>query len=219
MGTKAEIIENLWAIIDKLRGENGCPWDRKQTPESVKTYIVEEAHEAYAAIRSGSTEEVMEELGDLLFMVLFMVHLYEESGIFRLEDVGARVEEKMIRRHPHVFGDLRVNSAEDVKDNWEKIKREEKRGNETKIPKTLPALVRAYRMLSRKAIHPEVAELEYEVSDSVGKKLEKIFHAPKEDFPQCFADLVIDLCQLARLRGFRPEDLLQKRLDERENSP
>jgi len=218
MATKAECVERLWAIIDRLRGENGCPWDRKQTPESVKTYIVEEAHEADAAIRSGEPEEIMEELGDLLFMVLFMVHLYEESGLFKLEDVCSRAETKMIRRHPHVFGNLQVASAEEVKDNWEKIKREEKHGNSTKIPKTLPALVRTYRMLSRKAIYPEVAEQEEDIISAIKEKLEAIDSGPEKNknFPQFFADLLIDFCQLARLSGFRPEDLLQKRLDERE---
>src|SRR5512147_2007808 len=104
----------IWEIIDQLRGEPGCPWDRKQTPESVQTYLVEEAHEAASAVRSGDVEEAAEELGDLLFMVFFIIHLYEEQGEFQLDAVCDHITEKMIRRHPHVFGETKVKSTREV---------------------------------------------------------------------------------------------------------
>lgn len=214
MGTKGESIERLWTIIDRLRGDNGCPWDKKQTPESVKTYIVEEAHEVDAAIRSGNTQEVMEELGDLLFMALFMIHLYEEEGVFNFENVCTQTENKMIRRHPHVFGSLQVGSADEVKDNWEKIKQGEKQGTQSRIPKTLPALTRAYRMLSRNLLKPTLGDSEKDLSSLIEDDLKKLFFCSQDEFGRYFGDLLIKLCQLARIRGFRPEDLLQKRLDE-----
>ncbi len=145
-------VARLWEIIDRLRGENGCPWDRQQTPESVQTYLVEEAHEAAAAVRAGAVEEASEELGDVLFMVLFLIHLYEEAGRCTLEAVCDRIADKMIRRHPHVFGTTTVDSAADVRINWEKIKEKEKKDRplaELGVPDTLPALIRAYRVLSR----------------------------------------------------------------------
>ncbi len=216
MESRFEGIRKLWAIIDKLRGENGCPWDKKQTPETVKTYVIEEAHEVDAAIRSGQPDEVMEELGDLLFMVLFMIHLYEEGGFFSLEKVCKTIEDKMIRRHPHVFGNVHVNSADEVKDNWARIKKEEKKTVRGSIPRTLPALVRAYRLLSRNLISPPVIENEEGILSILEKDFNSLVNCSREDFSDYFADFIIDLCQFARLKGFRPEDLLQKRLDERE---
>ena len=121
----AEILR----IIERLRSETGCPWDRKQTPETIQTYLVEESHEAAAAVRAGKVEEVAEELGDVLFMAFFLVYLYEQRGDFSLEEVCRQISEKMIRRHPHVFGETSVNSAEEVKDNWEKIKAAEKQAS------------------------------------------------------------------------------------------
>lgn len=218
MGIKGEGIEKLWAIIDKLRGDNGCPWDKKQTPDSVKTYVVEEAHEVYAAIRSGDPSEIAEELGDLLFMVLFMIHLYEEEGIFNFQQVCLGIEEKMIRRHPHVFGNLQVSSPEEVKDNWEKIKRKEKRGGQREVPGTLPSLLRAYRMLSRNVIHPSVEDEEEKLMTHIENDLRALLSCSEEDFSRYFADVLIRLCQLARIKGFRAEDVLQERLDERELS-
>ncbi|MCX7822019.1 MAG: hypothetical protein N2260_01085 [Syntrophobacterales bacterium] len=211
---KGDSIERLWSIIDRLRGDNGCPWDRKQTPDSVKGYVVEEAHEVDAAIRTGNPLEVMEELGDLLFMVLFMIHLYEEEGFFRFEQVCAQIEEKMIRRHPHVFGNLRVSSAEEVKDNWEKIKRVESRHSE--IPKTLPALMRAYRLLSRNLLNPPIPEDEDALKKLMKESLKRLLDDSKSDLSQSLADIFVHLCQFARMKGYRAEDLLQKHLDEME---
>ena len=116
-------VARIWEVIDQLRGEPGCPWDRKQTPQSVQTYLVEEAHEAAAAIVADDSHETRDELGDLLFMTLFVVHLYEESGVFSLEEVCSRIVAKMIRRHPHVFGDTVVESSREVRDNWERSRR------------------------------------------------------------------------------------------------
>ncbi|SMC17877.1 tetrapyrrole methylase family protein / MazG family protein [Desulfacinum hydrothermale DSM 13146] len=216
-------VRRIWEIIDRLRGEGGCPWDRKQTPHSVQTYLVEEAHEAAAAIRADRKEEAAEELGDLLFMVLFLVHLYEEKRAFSLEDVCRAICEKMIRRHPHVFGDVQVHSAKDVRSNWEKIKEAEKRGKRRGlgIPKTLPALVRAYRIRARQedagaassSLKEAVEMFQASVRDLDSGDLSDPVQAQKR-----LGHLLYRAVCLARALGRRPEDSLHGYLDALESS-
>jgi len=212
-------VQRIWSIIDQLRGEPGCPWDRKQTPESVQTYLVEEAHEAAAAIRGGAVQEAAEELGDLLFMVLFMIHLYEEQQEFRLEDVCDLISEKMIRRHPHVFGDVEVSTAQQVRDNWEKIKAAENKTKEKVnggVPESLPALMRAYRMLSRLS-HEESAGLndsEHQASRflTMSQQLHAALIRQESPPANLIADMLLNLVNLARLNGYRAEDILHESL-------
>jgi MazG family protein len=215
-------VRSIWEIIDRLRGENGCPWDRKQTPETVQTYLVEEAHEAATAVMEQDVDEAAEELGDLLFMVLFMVHLYEERGDFRLDDVCDLINTKMIRRHPHVFGDITVESAQEVRDNWEKIKAREKAGSGKApgtIPKSLPALMRAYRITSRAAQKDgsDWNDREKKAAEFAVKAAE-LSRNLKEGKPvasSTFGGLLEDLVNLARLEGYRAEDCLQEVLREK----
>ena len=107
----AEVFKALWSLVETLRAPGGCPWDAKQTPESIKTYVLEEAYEVADAVERSSPEEVCHELGDLLFQVLFMASLYKGRGDFDLYEVLETIREKMVRRHPHVFGTAEVNSA------------------------------------------------------------------------------------------------------------
>ncbi|MHC1742719.1 MAG: MazG family protein [Syntrophobacteraceae bacterium] len=215
----------IWEIIDRLRGEPGCPWDRKQTPESVQTYLIEEAHEAASAVRSGDTADAADELGDLLFMVLFMIHLYEEMGAFRLEEVCRLICEKMIRRHPHVFGEVSVETAQEVRDNWEQIKAGEKAASgkgEGRVPRSLPALMRAYRMASRldrdKAASWNNAKSQLQAIDAtlqgIHTKLNREESASEAELGEAFLLLV----NLARLTGYRAEDVLHERLRDLENT-
>lgn len=214
-------VRKIWEIIDALRGEPGCPWDKKQTPSSVQTYLVEEAHEAAAAVRAGDVREAAEELGDVLFMVLFLTHLYEEDGAFRLEDVCGLIREKMIRRHPHVFGDTSVENAQQVRDNWEKIKAGEKAasGNTTdSIPASLPALIRAYRIQSRLAqqngdtwnsVEPQARSF---LKSSQGLAAAMIEGSTPS--AEHFGEVLFQLVNLARIRGLRSEDCLHSFLNE-----
>jgi MazG family protein len=147
-------LERLVELVARLRGPDGCPWDREQTPETVRRYVLEEAYEVVDAVDHGSPAHVAEELGDLLFMLLFLAHLYGEQGALRLDEVLRQVAEKMIRRHPHVFGNRRVNSSTQVKENWEEIKRQEQANASLGstldgVPRSLPALMRGHRFLSR----------------------------------------------------------------------
>lgn len=220
-----EAAARIWEIIGRLRGEGGCPWDRRQTPETVQTYLIEEAHEAAAAVRSGPALDVAEELGDLLFMVFFMIHLYEEKGAFRLEDVCRAVSEKMIRRHPHVFGDWTVDSPEEVKDNWEKIKAAEQADSGKApgaVPASLPALMRAYRTLSRL---PKTAESKRDDAVARGKQALSECRAMFERLADggnpsssSFGELLYALVKLARIHGHQAEISLHRYLDTLPNS-
>lgn len=220
-------VRKIWEIIDQLRGEPGCPWDKKQTPASVQTYLVEEAHEAAAAVRAGDPEEAAEELGDVLFMVLFLIHLYEEESRFGLEDVCELINTKMIRRHPHVFGDTSVESAQQVRDNWEKIKAAEKQataketgeGNATdSIPASLPALIRAYRIQSRLAQQNGDAwnSMESQAHDFLKSSQDLAQDLLDGTSPAAgrFGELLFQLVNLARIQGLRSEDCLHNHLNE-----
>ncbi|MGC9966918.1 MAG: MazG family protein [Syntrophobacteraceae bacterium] len=212
---RSNSIEDILRIIERLRSETGCPWDRKQTPETVQTYLVEESHEAAAAIRSGKVGEVAEELGDVLFMALFLVYLYEERGDFSLKDVCRRTSEKMVRRHPHVFGEMSVNSAEEVKDNWEKIKADEKRATgkaSEPVPESLPALIRAYRVLSRISYRQDedwndLMKQGREFARESGELAGGLEKAGLES-PDVLGSLLVRLVNIGRLKGYRAEDIL-----------
>lgn len=214
----------IWEIIDQLRGEPGCPWDRKQTPESVQTYLIEEAHEAASAVRMGDTVEAAEELGDLLFMVLFMIHLYEEAGAFRLESVCRLIREKMIRRHPHVFGEITVETAQEVRDNWEQIKAREKAASgkqEGSVPRSLPALMRAYRMVSRLARDKTAAwnspKAQLDALETTLRRIRVTMEAQGTVSEKDIGESLLTLVNLARLVGYRAEDTLHERLLNLEN--
>ena len=147
-------LDALIQLIDTLRGENGCPWDRKQTPKSMGNYLVEEVYELVAAMESDDAADIEEELGDVLFQLIFIAALYSEKGAFDLEGAIKRNVEKMVHRHPHVFGDAACRTTDEVRDQWREIKKLEKSHPENvsildAVPRKLPALMRAYRVSER----------------------------------------------------------------------
>lgn len=121
-------FEKFRELIKTLRGENGCPWDRKQTMQSLAPYLMEEAGEAIEEIRRGSDAGMREELGDVMLILLMLIRVGEEDGRFTFDEVVREVSEKIVRRHPHVFGDVRLDSEEEIIDMWKTIKEQEKRG-------------------------------------------------------------------------------------------
>ncbi|MDJ0781043.1 MAG: MazG nucleotide pyrophosphohydrolase domain-containing protein [Desulfosarcinaceae bacterium] len=156
-------IAALRELIATLRGDGGCPWDRQQTPESVTTYLLEEAYELVSAVEAGEHSAIEEELGDVLFQVLFMAQLFEEHGLLDLAAVAERNRTKMMRRHPHVFGDETIASAGDVKLRWAEIKAVEKETNgqsrqSIDIPTKLPALLKVCRYFERLPEKPHPSE-------------------------------------------------------------
>jgi MazG family protein len=152
----AAAFTELVKLIKTLRSEHGCPWDKKQTPKTFHHYILEEYHELVHALNEGNDAEIADETGDLIFLVVFVAYMFEQQGIATLPEVLNGVISKMVRRHPHVFGEVEVKDAEDVIDNWAKIKASEKTIQQREslldgIPRSLPALNRAQKLARRAA--------------------------------------------------------------------
>ncbi|WP_456411471.1 MazG family protein [Oceanithermus sp.] len=196
-------MEKLLEVMRRLRAPDGCPWDRKQTHESLRPYLLEEAAEAVDAITEGDPEKMAEELGDVLLQVAFHSVIGEEKGTFDYDDVERAIVDKLIERHPHVFGDRKLNTAEEVLANWEKQK-EEKRGPQTpceKVPKSLPALARGYE-LARKMELPAsraAARQALERGDLTEALWEvvKLFAAAKENPEVALREKLSGLCSNA----------------------
>src|SRR5687768_9865526 len=153
---KKSSINRLLELMAALRAPNGCPWDREQDHMSLRFHAVEEVYELMDAIEAGDDHEMLEELGDLLLQVVFHCQLARERGVFDFEKVARNIGDKLIRRHPHVFGDVKVKNVDEVWANWEKIKRAEKHGTKHErpsaldgIPKHLPALLRAEKLVKK----------------------------------------------------------------------
>jgi tetrapyrrole methylase family protein/MazG family protein len=150
-----QAMERLVEIMAKLRGDGGCPWDREQTHQSLKPCVIEETYEVVEAIDSGRSDKLCEELGDLLLQIVFHAQLAKETGQFQMIDVINGIIEKLIRRHPHVFGDTKVAGVSGVIENWEKIKKsenpEERKSVLDGVPKDLPALMKAEKLQSKAA--------------------------------------------------------------------
>ena len=213
----SDTIESIIQLIHTLRGQKGCPWDRRQTPETMLRYLTEEIYELVDAIENDNPGEVCEELGDVLFQVLFIAVLFQEIGHFSIADVVRLNSEKMIRRHPHVFGKEKVDSAEDVKKQWRQIKMEEKNGDNRPsapeaVPAKLPALMRAYRF----------SEFAARTAYCWDNAAEMIEHTEKEwlefkavldgndpnDLKQKFGDFIFTLVNAARFLDVHPETAL-----------
>lgn len=214
--THSFLIE-LMQLVETLRGNQGCPWDKKQTPSSVGVYLIEEAFELIDAIETGKAEHIREELGDVLFHIVFIADIFRDRGEFDLFDVAQTIIEKMIRRHPHVFDEQTVKGSEEVIENWHKIKLKEKRSSHKQslldsVPVQLPALIRAYRISDR------AAKSGYDRADVTGipQDLEKelnglkaVFNEKdKELLSRKFGDLLFALVNMARLAKIHPESAL-----------
>jgi uncharacterized protein YabN with tetrapyrrole methylase and pyrophosphatase domain len=203
-------MADLLAIMSKLRSPQGCPWDREQDHRSLRYHAVEEVYELIDAIEAGDDHEMAEELGDLLLQVVFHCQLARERGAFDFEEVARRIADKLLRRHPHVFGDVKVKDVEEVWANWEKIKKAEKHGTRHArasaldgIPKHLPALLRAEKLLkkARKA-----------------KLIEAAPSRPSRTGPAALARQLFDLARQAQARGWSAEDLLRREIAKQERA-
>ncbi|MBW5377583.1 nucleoside triphosphate pyrophosphohydrolase, partial [Brachyspira pilosicoli] len=148
-------FEELISIVKKLRGENGCAWDRVQTFDSLIPCFLEEAYEVVEAINNKDYENIKEELGDILLHVVFFSELANDENKFNIDDVCKNINEKLIRRHPHVFGDSKVKDVNGILKQWEEIKKEEKKNNNKSIldgiPKSLPIMEKSYKLMKKAA--------------------------------------------------------------------
>ncbi len=212
-------VTGLVDLVEKLRGPGGCPWDAKQTDATIKLYLLEEAYEVLDAIEKNSPPDVCEELGDLLFHILFLARLAEERKEFDLSEVVEKISEKMIRRHPHVFGNTTVDGAEDVAVNWARIKQEEKKTNgDTSslldgVPISLPALLRAHRLGERASKAgvgtPGSHDAWERVLEKFGDLKETAVSEDRDRLGQELGALLFRLADLARLWGLNSEHLLR----------
>lgn len=216
-------FSKLRRVIAELRGPDGCPWDKKQTHESLKKYLIEEAYELIDSIDEGDDEGMVGELGDVLLQVMLHSQIGEDEGMFTIDDVIEGITAKMIRRHPHVFGDVEVNGEEDVLVNWQKIKEDEK-GSETKalksildgIEKSLPNLLRAEEYQKRAAKvgfdWDEVSEAWKKVREEV-QELEEEILSPNRDVERIkseLGDLFFALVNISRYYDIQAEEAVYK---------
>jgi MazG family protein len=145
-----DAFDDLLKIADRLLGPGGCPWDREQTLSTLQPYLLEETHELIEAMDLKSPKKIQEELGDLLYTLIFLSKLGEKEGMFTLASSIRSIGDKLIRRHPHIFGELKVQSADEVMQNWEEIKKQEGHKNPISgIPPSLPALARAQKVIQK----------------------------------------------------------------------
>ena len=207
-------------IMDKLRSKSGCPWDREQTVNTLKKYIIEEAYEVVEALESGDQNHIVEELGDLFFQVLFQARIGKEKGKFLLEDVFRALNEKMVRRHPHVFGNLKgkIKNSKQVLLNWSGSKKKEgKKSVLDGVPERMPTLLRAFRLTEMAAsvgfdwsnsrqivakLNEEIAELKEETSKKNSNNSERIADE--------IGDVFFTVVNLARFLKIDPDYALRR---------
>jgi tetrapyrrole methylase family protein/MazG family protein len=222
--SRAHVFHRLIELIDKLRGEDGCPWDKKQTPKSIANYLIEEVYELVEAIHTGAAADILEELGDVLFHVFFIVKIFQEQGDFDFPDVIRHNTEKMIRRHPHVFENHRVRDVDEIRKNWRTIKMKEKEHMPNpsvlgSIPPGLPALMRAYRISERAAgtgfdwddMNGVMAKVDEELLE-LRRALQNRNGRWKSDHDAAleFGDVLFTLVNVARFARIHPETALSE---------
>jgi MazG family protein len=219
--TTGERFERLVGIMARLRAPGGCPWDREQTFDTIKPYLLEEAYEVFDAIDQRDWPGLADELGDLMLQAVFFAQMASEEGKFRIDDSLNAIAEKLIRRHPHVFGDGTAKTSDDVKRRWDEIKADEKkdqgkpqRGRLDSVPRNLPALVEAQQISSKAAAVGFDWEHPGQVLDKLDEELRELAGARANGTPAEvegeIGDLLFVLVNLARLLKVDPEQALRK---------
>jgi len=213
-------LRDLTQLIKKLRAPDGCPWDRQQKKEDIGKYILEEAYEVVDSLGKENPQSLKEELGDLLFQILFLTEISAESDFFSLRDVMDGIIEKMIRRHPHVFGDKKVNSVEEVKDIWQQIKKKERidRKDEeslfSSIPNSLPALKRAQKITSIASTYGFDWTDTESILEKLKEELQEFDDAVKNSndnmIEEEFGDILFTIVNVSRFLSIDAETALSK---------
>lgn len=228
MEPKKYTYEDFLEVIKTLRSENGCPWDREQTHMTLRPCLMEEAAEVLAAIRileqTGSSENLQEELGDVLLQVVMHAQIAKEEGLFTMEDVVNEVAEKMVRRHPHVFGEVAVSGSAQVLENWEEIKKKEKEGKSyissplQEIPKELPALTRATKVIKKVDRHYESISDYAAAVGQLQEAVSKLAQSKPVDYDEEIAsqvgNLLMAISNISRVCKLSPEQILTDRIEE-----
>jgi MazG family protein len=203
--------------MERLRAPGGCPWDREQTFASLKPFVIEESYEVLDAIDRDDRRALVEELGDFLLQAVFLAEIAREEGSFTIDDAITAIHDKLVRRHPHVFADVVANDAEQVLANWEKLKSEERKGENkgvlSGVPDSLPALLKASRLTEKAAR----VGFDWRRTEDVLEKLQEEFRELEqaiaardaENISEEIGDLLFTLANVARKLGVNPEDALQ----------
>ena len=217
-----KLFRELVFLIRTLRGEKGCPWDRKQTIETLQHYLHQEFQELMEALDKKSPEKTQEEMGDLIFLLLFCAEIARDKGDFSIGDVLENVKKKMVGRHPHVFENRHVNDIAEIRENWKEIKAKEKviasqRTLQEKLPQHLPALLQAY-WINRKVIKVsnDGRKVALSLMGTITKTIKELTeHLTPEDrgvTKQCLGDLFFDLVGLSVSLKINPEEALKESL-------
>jgi tetrapyrrole methylase family protein/MazG family protein len=219
MTRACEAIERLLGIMERLRGPGGCPWDREQTMKTLRPYVLEETYEVLEAIDAGDPREHCEELGDLLLQIVFQAQLAKEENRFDFADVATAISNKLVARHPHVFGDVEVKDADAVLRQWAALKREEKKARGgghsvlEGVPREMPALARADR-LTEKASRigfdwPDASGARAKVDEELDELDRSIASGEVDAIEHEVGDALFALANLARKLGVAPEEALR----------
>lgn len=209
-------FKNLIDIVKKLRSPEGCPWDREQTIESLKPYLLEETYETLEAMDIGG-DTLKGELGDLLLQIVLQSIIMEEKGHFDIEDVSRGISEKLVRRHPHVFGEVNVENTAEVLVNWEKIKKDEKEHQDRKslldgIPKTFPPMMRAFKLQKKAATvgfdWQEVDGALVKMEEEIEEMREAFANQDLENLKEEMGDVIFSMVNVARLAGIDVNEVL-----------
>jgi tetrapyrrole methylase family protein/MazG family protein len=210
-------FDDLVNLMKTLRGPGGCPWDRKQTLPDLKPYVIEEAYEVVDAIDNGDRQALLEEIGDLLLESVFIAEITREEKSFDIYDSITAIHDKLVRRHPHVFGDVEANNAEQVLVNWEKLKNEERKAENKSVlagvPASLPALLKSSRLTEKAARVGFDWRRTDDVFDKVDEEIHELREAVKSDVhsrvEEEMGDLLFTIANIARKSGVNPEEALQ----------
>jgi tetrapyrrole methylase family protein/MazG family protein len=210
-------FQGLLKIMERLRDEKGCPWDKEQTRESLKPFILEEAYELVEAIDKGDPETIKEELGDLLFQIVFQCQIAKEKKEFGIFDVIAKIGKKMIARHPHVFGKADYKTTDEVLSHWEEQKRREGKLRISileGVPETLPSLLRAHRLQDRAARvgfdWPKIEDVFKKLNEEIMEFKKALEEKRRNKIEDELGDLLFMLVNVSRFIGINPEDALRK---------
>ncbi len=215
----AEAFGELVRIVNTLMGENGCPWDRVQTRESLKPYLIEETYETLEALDHGDPEKIKDELGDLLYQILFHSKISELGKEFDITDVVRNISEKMVRRHPHVFKDGELHTPDQVVDQWEEIKKTEKASKDHKsvldsVPHSLPGLKRAQKLQKKAAKQgfdwDRVTEVFAKLDEEIAEFKEAILNGKDADVEGELGDILFVLVNIARFKKLDAEEALRQ---------
>jgi len=214
MDKRLQEFKRLLDIMDELRKK--CPWDKKQTNQSLRTLTIEEVYELSEAVAKENNEEIKKELGDILLHIVFYAKIGEENSSFDIGDVISGINEKLIFRHPHIFSDVKVQTAEDVEENWERLKLKEGKKKTVLggVPDGLPALIKAHRIQDKaRGVGFDWDEKEQvwdKVLEEYNELMQEVKTGSQEDVENEFGDFLFSMINAARLHGINPENALEK---------